>query len=73
MPYVLGLYIKLQLDMALQMKAEVRSELTPGIYAILDCAGKKGRRFLAEGLDGPGRALLSELIKDWSRFGEWKG
>jgi hypothetical protein len=73
MPYVLGLYIKLQLDISERMKAEVRRELMPGVYAILDCAGKKGRRVLGEVLDGPGRALLSELIRDWSRFGEWKG
>lgn len=55
------------------MDPEVRSALVPGIWAIFDCMTVEGRRVLGESLDAGGRRILSDLIKDWTRFGKWTG
>ncbi len=45
----------------------------PGIYAIFDIMSLEQRRVLGEGLDASGRAVLGGLVRDWVRFGKWKG
>jgi nucleolar pre-ribosomal-associated protein 2 len=55
------------------MKPDIRTALVPGVYAILGTLDREGRRTLGESLDGAGRAVLSELVRDWVRFGKWKG
>lgn len=72
-PYVLAGYIHLQLDMSVRIAPEVRAALVPGVRAILDTMTMEGRRVLGESLDTSGRRILSDLIKDWMRFGRWTG
>jgi nucleolar pre-ribosomal-associated protein 2 len=73
MPLVLGLYVQLQLDMGLKMHPEVREKLVQGVYAVFDTTTQEGRRVLGEGMDASGRAVLGGLVRDWMRFGKWKG
>jgi nucleolar pre-ribosomal-associated protein 2 len=73
MPVLLGAYIQMQLDMSLRMKPEVREALVPAIYAVFDTTGKEERRALGEGLDAAGRAVLGTMVKDWVKWGKWKG
>jgi len=73
MPLVLAAYIRLRLDMRLKMSPEIREKLIPGIYAIFDIMNVEGRKVLGESLDAAGRAILVDLVRDWSRFGRWKG
>lgn len=55
------------------MKPEVREALVPAVYSIFDTMGKDERRALGESLDAAGRAVLGEMIRDWARWGKWKG
>ncbi|KAI9742252.1 MAG: hypothetical protein M1818_004152 [Claussenomyces sp. TS43310] len=73
MPFVLSSYIRLQLDMGLKMSPDIRERLVPGIYAIFDTTTLEGRRVLGESMDVSGRAVLGNLVRDWQRFGKWKG
>jgi nucleolar pre-ribosomal-associated protein 2 len=73
MPFVLSAYIRAQLDLSLSMKQDVREALVPGWYAIFDTMTVESRKALGESLDASGRAILSELVKDWLRFGKWNG
>jgi nucleolar pre-ribosomal-associated protein 2 len=73
MPVLLSAYIHMQLDVNLQMKTDVRQALVPAVYAIFDIMGKEERRALGEGMDAGGRAVLSIMIRDWARWGKWKG
>lgn len=73
MPLVVSSFIKYQLDGGLKMDSQVREELVRGVWAVFDVMSVEGRRVLGESLDASGRAVLSEMIKDWTRFGKWKG
>ncbi|KAH8820032.1 Urb2/Npa2 family-domain-containing protein [Xylogone sp. PMI_703] len=71
MQFVLATYIKLQLEM--RMKPEVREKMVPGLYAIFDTTTVEMRRMIGDGLDSSGRALLGTLVRDYRKFGKWKG
>jgi nucleolar pre-ribosomal-associated protein 2 len=71
MPIVLSTYIRLQLEM--KMSTEVREKMVPGLYAIFDTTTTESRRVLGESLDSSGRAVLGGLVRDYLRFGKWKG
>jgi nucleolar pre-ribosomal-associated protein 2 len=73
MPNLLAQYLQLELDTSVVMKQGVRDALRPGLYATLQCAGRTGRTWLAESVDSAARALLNELIREWSTFGKWQG
>jgi nucleolar pre-ribosomal-associated protein 2 len=71
MRLVLELYIKCQLEM--KMAPEIKEKMIPGIYAIFDTTTMESRRVIGAELDASGRALFGGLLRDYSRFGKWKG
>ncbi|RFU34601.1 hypothetical protein B7463_g1738, partial [Scytalidium lignicola] len=71
MQSVLTTYIKFQLEM--KMKPEVREKMVPGLYAIFDTTTVEMRRMIGDGLDSSGRALFGTLVRDYQKFGKWKG
>ncbi|KAM0157744.1 hypothetical protein ACHAPG_004488 [Botrytis cinerea] len=71
MHIILQTYIKFNLDMT--MKSEVRTAMTPGLYAIFGCTDMEGRKAVVDGLDSSARAVWGTLYRDWARFGKWKG
>ncbi|KAF4636308.1 hypothetical protein G7Y89_g1788 [Cudoniella acicularis] len=71
MQFVLTSYIKLQLEM--RMAPEVREKMIPGLYAIFDGTSVEMRRMIGESLDASGRAVFGTLLRDYLRFGKWKG
>ncbi|KAF5874717.1 putative urb2 npa2 family protein [Botrytis fragariae] len=71
MHIILQTYIKFNLEMT--MKSEVRTAMTPGLYAIFGCTDMEGRKAVVDGLDSSARAVWGTLYKDWARFGKWKG
>lgn len=73
MPTVLGAYIQMQLDLSLRMKPEIREALVPAVYAIFDTMNVEERRALGERMDNAGRAILGTMVRDWTRWGKWKG
>ena len=73
MPVLLSQYVQMQLDMSLRMAPEAREALTPAVYAIFDTMSKDERVALGEGMDAAGRAVLGTMVRDWTRWGKWKG
>lgn len=71
MHIILQTYIKFNLEMT--MKSEVRTAMTPGLYAIFGCTDMEGRKAVVDGLDSSARAVWGTLYRDWARFGKWKG
>lgn len=71
MQFVLVTYIKLQLEM--KMKPEVREKMVPGLYAIFDTTNMEMRRMIGDELDSSGRAVFGTLVRDYQKFGKWKG
>lgn len=59
--------------MGLVMVPEVRNALVPGVWALFDTMSVDGRRVLGESLDASGRRILSDMIRDWTKFGKWTG
>jgi hypothetical protein len=59
--------------MSLSMRRDVREALVPGWWVVLDAMGQEGRRLAGESMDSSGRVLLAGLVRDWGRFGKWKG
>ncbi len=71
MQFLLMEYVNLQLEM--RMESSVREKLVPGLYAIFDTTTMEGRRLIGARLDASQRAVFGVLIKDYLRFGKWKG
>jgi nucleolar pre-ribosomal-associated protein 2 len=71
MQWVLTLYVQLQLEM--KMLPEVRKNMAPGLYAIFDTTTPEMRSMIGDGLDSSGRAVFGMLLKDYQKFGKWKG
>lgn len=69
-PVLLKHYIGLSLTHSLPQ--EVRSAITPGLYAMFDVMQPSTLRSLNLSLDNPGRVLFKSLYEDWSKFGKWK-
>jgi nucleolar pre-ribosomal-associated protein 2 len=71
MQFVLMEYVTLQLEM--RMESSLREKLVPGIYAVFDTTSIESRRAIGSRLDSSQRAVFGGLVRDYLRFGKWKG
>ena len=69
LPYLLEEYIRCQLEH--QLPPDVKSALTPGLYALLSVSSPKTLHMINASMDASGRALFKVLYSDYGRFGRW--
>ena len=69
--YVVAEFCTLQLRGRLE--PEVRSALSPGLYAVFDAMSVEVQRTVNGALDEQGRAIFKSVYDDYVRFGKWEG
>jgi nucleolar pre-ribosomal-associated protein 2 len=73
MPAIIAAFVLWTLDFGVRMDAEVREKLVPGWWAIFDVMSVEERKLLGEEMDRSGRDVLLGLVREWMKFGKWKG
>ncbi|TQS39083.1 hypothetical protein Golomagni_00397 [Golovinomyces magnicellulatus] len=71
MRFVLIDYIKWQLRF--RILPEIKIQLMPGWYALLDNTSLETRRLINADLNASGRAIFINLYQDYQKFGKWSG
>ncbi|RKF77753.1 putative urb2 npa2 family protein [Golovinomyces cichoracearum] len=71
MRFVLIDYIKWQLKF--RILPEIKEQLMPGWYALLDNTSLDTRRLINADLNASGRAIFINLYQDYQKFGKWSG
>jgi nucleolar pre-ribosomal-associated protein 2 len=54
------------------LTAEMRKEVLPGVWAMVNCMDIEGMRVMSAGMESNGRDLWNALYAEWERFGRWK-
>src|SRR5437762_3393566 len=70
LPHLLKEYIQCQLRY--RLLPEVKSAMTPGLYAVLEVSTPETLRMVNAAMDASGRALFKILYSDYGRFGKWE-
>ncbi|KAK6516797.1 hypothetical protein TWF506_006683 [Arthrobotrys conoides] len=71
-PHVPGLLKRyINLNLTHHLTSDVRTALTPGLYAMFDVMQESTLRSLNMSLDNPGRVVFKALYEDWNKFGKW--
>ena len=65
---VLGAYINMLVDPLVAVDSSIREALAPGLYALCDAMGERGRdALMVSGCDAAGRTVFKALWRDYDK------